>query len=402
MSTTISDVLVQQAVRTIDSLFQKLSGQAATILTDNEQFRVKVIDPAWLMLPVAVRMVGRERLCWDRLMFKMRDEILEVKDGTILVRNQALTSVVSIVKRTLSEKPPQSVGLQPTDFPGDFFSSQQNEIERIRPETTIASITLPTGKSFLLTKNSVVIGSLSDCDMIVLGLQEQHARMRKIAGRWLIESLGSWLMDIGEEKQKRLAWLDRRLEILFNKEKIRLIFSPGNSLEGSELHIPPLGRMPNATDHNKDDASTLTTVLHGTNSTTHQNTVVGPDTYNVARSKPPLLFKVELIELAELYLSLTKWHVQNDVLKATLTYKKAMSLTLHPHVDKMSVNLDYQESSGKILGVSYLRYSNITLDRPLAIEQNLGAILGTKLNSLARVVISLGLSKSTGETETFQ
>ena len=61
-------------------------------------------------------------------------------------------------------------------------------------------IQLPGGERKEMCHDSFTIGRGPECHVILSGedrIETEHARLRKIAGRWLVESLGDWAIQVG-------------------------------------------------------------------------------------------------------------------------------------------------------------------------------------------------------------
>jgi hypothetical protein len=69
---------------------------------------------------------------------------------------------------------------------------------------------LPNGRIVCLAARSVLIGRAPECDISLprqTNLQMQHARLRYLSGRWLIESHGDWPLSVNDGDQVTTAWL---------------------------------------------------------------------------------------------------------------------------------------------------------------------------------------------------
>jgi len=77
--------------------------------------------------------------------------------------------------------------------------------------TVGVSIRLPTGQTVVIEGPVVLIGSGADCDLRLpaeeTAVRPQHAKIRKIADRWIIESQGDWLIRVEKDEPGRTAWL---------------------------------------------------------------------------------------------------------------------------------------------------------------------------------------------------
>lgn len=72
------------------------------------------------------------------------------------------------------------------------------------------TIQLPSGNCVACQRDTILIGRDANCDVCLpneASLQPQHAKIRNIAGRWLIESQGDWAIRVESSVPGRTAWL---------------------------------------------------------------------------------------------------------------------------------------------------------------------------------------------------
>lgn len=71
----------------------KYANQAAakgsSFIADDAKYRANVIDPTWEMLPMPVRMIGRERLKWDALFYAARATVFVIDGDSVSVHPDA-------------------------------------------------------------------------------------------------------------------------------------------------------------------------------------------------------------------------------------------------------------------------------------------------------------------------
>ena len=70
---------------------------------------------------------------------------------------------------------------------------------------------LDNGTLQTFTCAEVSIGSSAMCDFEIppaFGIQRQHARIRRVSSRWLLESLGDWLLHVGQADPSHRHWLE--------------------------------------------------------------------------------------------------------------------------------------------------------------------------------------------------
>jgi hypothetical protein len=88
------------------------------------------------------------------------------------------------------------------------------------------TIELPSGQRVSVSKDIAVVGSDVLCDVRLAGLEPRHARIRKLASRWLIESLGAWTIQVRNGDTSRMAWLRSEDLITLTPGGVRIIFEP--------------------------------------------------------------------------------------------------------------------------------------------------------------------------------
>lgn len=78
---TIIDAILSYATKAAQS--------GAIYISDDEKYRAYVIDPAWDLLPLPIRMIGRERLRWDSMFQAARSSIFVAEDDTVSIHPDA-------------------------------------------------------------------------------------------------------------------------------------------------------------------------------------------------------------------------------------------------------------------------------------------------------------------------
>ena len=67
----------------------KAAQSGAIYISDDEKYRAYVIDPAWSLLPLPIRMIGRERLRWDSMFQAARLSLFVAEDDTVSIHPDA-------------------------------------------------------------------------------------------------------------------------------------------------------------------------------------------------------------------------------------------------------------------------------------------------------------------------
>lgn len=61
----------------------------SSVLRDDRRFKEAVNDKLWQLLPLPVRMIGRQRLRWDPLLLGLRSQLFTVQGDTVCMRDDA-------------------------------------------------------------------------------------------------------------------------------------------------------------------------------------------------------------------------------------------------------------------------------------------------------------------------
>lgn len=94
---------------------------------------------------------------------------------------------------------------------------------------------LPSGACARVDADPVLIGTDEDCQVRLPAdgrVRPRHARVRRTAGRWLVESAGDWPVQVGDGPPGRLGWLRPGDVIRLSEAGPDLTFEP------SALHRP--------------------------------------------------------------------------------------------------------------------------------------------------------------------
>ena len=84
------------------------------------------------------------------------------------------------------------------------------------------------GESLEISRDRILIGRSSHCPICIpdaAQLQEEHACLRRIADRWIVESLGDWLIRVGNQAPAKFAWLKTADVIRLSQDGPELDFS---------------------------------------------------------------------------------------------------------------------------------------------------------------------------------
>ena len=91
------------------------------------------------------------------------------------------------------------------------------------------TIALPSGNCVQIGDSTIIIGQDKGCHVSLPGeaaLHPQHAKISRIAGRWLIESLGDWFVQAGDSPPGRKQWLKPGDSIRLAESGPTIVFEP--------------------------------------------------------------------------------------------------------------------------------------------------------------------------------
>jgi hypothetical protein len=105
------------------------------------------------------------------------------------------------------------------------------------------TIGMPGGKQVQVEADSALIGRDGNCPIAFpqeKGLQPIHARIRKVAGRWLVEAQGDWPIRVGDGLPGRMSWLKPGDVIRLTEAGPEITFhdAPGPAAKGPGPQAP--------------------------------------------------------------------------------------------------------------------------------------------------------------------
>jgi hypothetical protein len=93
------------------------------------------------------------------------------------------------------------------------------------------TIKLPSGERREISQDRILIGRGAHCPICIPdagNLQDEHARLRKVADRWMIESRGDWLIRVGNDAPSKFGWLKTGDVIRLSRDGPELVFEPAH------------------------------------------------------------------------------------------------------------------------------------------------------------------------------
>jgi hypothetical protein len=157
------------------------------------------------------------------------------------------------------------------------------------------TIELPSGERVSVSKDIAVFGSDERSDVRLAGLEPRHAQIRKVASRWLIESLGAWTLRIRNGDAARMAWLRSEDLITLTPGGVRIIFEPKAAVQTPRTSVverksrkepPPLPRT-NGSDRAPSSEDGQDRGLSSNEVRNKPRTTPPPLPSERAKSKPP-------------------------------------------------------------------------------------------------------------------
>ena len=96
----LSDYLQKQGVKVVEVSLRRVAGKAVAFVQDEAHYRQLVIQPGWEALPPPVRLMLRRQFGrWDAFFLALRDEVYDLRGGTVCLRDGAPVRVAALMKR---------------------------------------------------------------------------------------------------------------------------------------------------------------------------------------------------------------------------------------------------------------------------------------------------------------
>ena len=90
------------------------------------------------------------------------------------------------------------------------------------------TIGLANGRKITFGRDTVTIGRGPGVDLAIASedVQPVHARIVRVAGRWMVESAGDWLLQVGDSVPGRKQWLEPGQVICLTESGVTVVFEP--------------------------------------------------------------------------------------------------------------------------------------------------------------------------------
>jgi molecular chaperone DnaK len=104
----LAELYHQYFLKFIVPALRNLAGKPIQVVMDQGRFTKEVADPIWLSLPLPFRMLGRDKVAWDRFMIESRAEAFySAPNGTLAVRADLATRLDVLVDRFVQQQKAQ-------------------------------------------------------------------------------------------------------------------------------------------------------------------------------------------------------------------------------------------------------------------------------------------------------
>lgn len=96
----------QHCIKLILAGLQQAVGQPTSLVTDESQFRQKMLEPLWNFLPLPLRRIGRDKLRWDEYMAGVRKEAFVNQGGKLALKPDAAARLDALAARMFGAAAP--------------------------------------------------------------------------------------------------------------------------------------------------------------------------------------------------------------------------------------------------------------------------------------------------------
>lgn len=102
-------------------------------------------------------------------------------------------------------------------------------------------VKLPSGERISLEADTTMVGTDATCQVRLPAdrrVQPKHAKIRRTAGRWLIESAGEWPLWVGNNPPGRMGWLQPGIAVRLAETGPELIFEANQLTQVPQTSAP--------------------------------------------------------------------------------------------------------------------------------------------------------------------
>ena len=72
-------------------------------IAEDEKYKLHVIDPLWLSMPMPMQLIGRDRLNWDGMLFQLRSKVFLIEGEHVQVHPDAIHHIDALVSGALNQ-----------------------------------------------------------------------------------------------------------------------------------------------------------------------------------------------------------------------------------------------------------------------------------------------------------
>ena len=88
----------------VGKAFSSAAGKGRNNVLDDDWFRGHVINRTWELLPLPVRLAGKDTLRWEQVMFKLRDQVLTKDEDSMAISSNDKSAIRSAIELMLGRK----------------------------------------------------------------------------------------------------------------------------------------------------------------------------------------------------------------------------------------------------------------------------------------------------------
>lgn len=90
------------------------ASKGSSFIADDAKYKANFVDPAWELLPMPVRLLGRDRLRWDAIFNSVRSKVFVVDGESVTVHPEAKQRINQLFAGMLPKEQMQKIEDEPT------------------------------------------------------------------------------------------------------------------------------------------------------------------------------------------------------------------------------------------------------------------------------------------------
>ena len=75
----------------------------APTIAEDEKYKIHVVDPLWLAMPLPIQLLGRDRLKWDATLGDLRGKMFLIDGQNVKVHPDAVSHIDALVSGALNQ-----------------------------------------------------------------------------------------------------------------------------------------------------------------------------------------------------------------------------------------------------------------------------------------------------------